>query len=81
MSFVRDEQPDMVLLDNMSCAQMKKAVEITRKLPPKRRPILEASGGITLRNVANIARTGVDCMSIGSLTHSYKGIDVSLELV
>ena len=73
--------PDMVLLDNMSCAQMKKAVAIVRKLPRKRRPILEASGGITLRSVAQVARTGVDCISIGSLTHTHNGIDVSLELV
>ncbi len=73
--------PNMILLDNMSCAQMRKAVAIVQKLPRKRRPILEASGGITLRNVAQIARTGVDCISIGSLTHTHNGIDVSLELV
>lgn len=73
--------PDMILLDNMNCAQMKKAVAIVRKLPRRRRPILEASGGITLRSVAQVARTGVDCISIGSLTHTHNGIDVSLELV
>ncbi len=73
--------PDMVLLDNMNCAQMKSAVAITRKLPRKRRPILEASGGITLRNITQVARTGVDCVSIGSLTHSHNGTDVSLELI
>ena len=73
--------PDIILLDNMSCAQMKKAVDIVGKLPRKKRPILEASGGITLRSVAQIARTGVDCISIGSLTHPHNGIDVSLELV
>lgn len=73
--------PDMILLDNMSCAQMRKAVAIAQKLPHKRRPILEASGGITLRNVEKVARTGVDCISIGSLTHTHNGIDVSLELV
>lgn len=72
--------PDMILLDNMTCAQMKKAVAVIRKLPRKKRPILEASGGITLRNVAQVARTGVDCISIGSLTHSHNSIDVSLEL-
>ncbi|MBN1870075.1 MAG: carboxylating nicotinate-nucleotide diphosphorylase [Candidatus Omnitrophica bacterium] len=73
--------PDMILLDNMNCAQMKKAVAITRSLPLRKRPILEASGGITLRNVARVANTGVDCISIGSLTHSHNGIDVSLDLL
>ncbi|MCK5014865.1 MAG: carboxylating nicotinate-nucleotide diphosphorylase [Candidatus Omnitrophica bacterium] len=74
-------EPDMILLDNMNCAQMKKAVAIVKELPLRRRPILEASGGITLRNVAQVAHTGVDCISIGSLTHSHNGIDVSLEIV
>jgi len=73
--------PDMILLDNMSCAQLKKAVAIARKIPNKKRPILEASGGITIRNVAQVARTGIDCISIGSLTHTFNGIDVSLELI
>lgn len=73
--------PDMILLDNMTCAQMKKAVAIVKKLPKKRRPILEASGGITLRSVEKVALTGVDCISIGSLTHTHTGIDVSLELI
>ena len=73
--------PDMILLDNMNCAQMKKAVAIAKKLPREKRPVLEASGGISLRNVGNVARTGVDCISIGSLTHSRNGIDVSLELI
>jgi len=73
--------PDMILLDNMNCSQMKKAVTITRKILHKGRPLLEASGGITLRNVAAVAQTGVDRISIGSLTHSHKAIDVSLELI
>ena len=72
--------PNMILLDNMTCAQMKKAVTLTRTLPRKKRPLLEASGGITLTNVAAIAKTGVDRISIGSLTHSHKAIDVSMEL-
>ncbi len=73
-------EPDMILLDNMTCTQMKKAVALTRTLPRKKRPLLEASGGITLANVAAVAKTGVDRISIGSLTHSHKAIDVSLEL-
>jgi len=73
--------PNMILLDNMTCAQMKKAVALARTLPRKKRPLLEASGGITLSNVAQVARTGVDRISIGSLTHSHKAIDISMELI
>jgi len=73
--------PNMILLDNMTCAQMKKAVTLTRILPRKKRPLLEASGGITLSNIVNVARTGVDRISIGSLTHSHKAINVSMELI
>jgi len=72
--------PNMILLDNMTCTQMKKAVAFTRTLPRKKRPLLEASGGITLSNVAAVARTGVDRIAIGSLTHSHKAIDISMEL-
>lgn len=69
--------PDMILLDNMSCVDMKKAVTINRKLT--KRPLLEASGGVTLKNVKQVAATGVDRISIGALTHSHQSIDVSLE--
>jgi len=72
--------PNMILLDNMTCAQMKKAVALTRTLPRNKRPLLEASGGITLSNVVNVARTGVNRISIGSLTHSHKAINVTMEL-
>lgn len=73
--------PDIILLDNMSCARMKKAVAVVRKMPRAKRPLLEASGGMTLRKVAAAARTGVDRISVGSLTRSHKAIDVSLELI
>lgn len=73
--------PDIILLDNMTCAQMKKAVRLTHAISPNKRPLLEASGGITLANVSSVAQTGVDRISIGALTHSHKAIDVSLELV
>jgi nicotinate-nucleotide pyrophosphorylase (carboxylating) len=71
--------PDMVLLDNMSPARLKQAVAVTRKMCPKRRPLLEASGGITLSNVRQVAMTGVDRISVGALTHSRKAIDMTLE--
>ncbi len=73
--------PEMVLLDNMNVDELKKAVALTRKLCPHKRPLLEASGGITLKNVKKVAETGVDRISIGSLTHSRQAIDMTLELV
>jgi nicotinate-nucleotide pyrophosphorylase (carboxylating) len=72
--------PEMVLLDNMSVADLKKAVAIVRGLPRAKRPLLEASGGVTLKRIKAIARTGVDRISIGALTHSRSAIDISLEI-
>jgi nicotinate-nucleotide pyrophosphorylase (carboxylating) len=67
--------PDIILLDNMSPADMKKAVAMTRGLLN-----LEASGGITLATVAAFARTGVDFISVGALTHSAPALDLSMEI-
>lgn len=64
---------EMILLDNMSTAQMREAVEITTG-----RAKLEASGGITLDNVRAIAETGVDRISIGGLTKDIKAVDLSM---
>ena len=64
---------NMVLLDNMSADQLREAVRITAG-----RAELEASGGITLANVRAIAATGVDRISIGSLTKDIKAVDLSL---
>lgn len=72
--------PHMILLDNMNTSQIKKALRLTRALPKARRPLIEASGGITLNNVRAIARTGVDRISIGELTHSRQSINFSMEL-
>ena len=67
--------PDWILLDNMSLAAMRRCVKITAG-----RCRLEASGGITLANVEQVARTGVDAISLGCLTHSAPAADLSLEL-
>jgi nicotinate-nucleotide pyrophosphorylase (carboxylating) len=72
--------PEMVMLDNMSIADLKRAVKIVRGLPLAKRPLLEASGGVTLKKIKAIARTGVDRISIGALTHSRYVIDISLEI-
>lgn len=65
---------EIIMLDNMSLEDMKKAVEITAN-----RAILEASGGITLTTVRAVAQTGVDVISSGELTHSYKSHDISMK--
>lgn len=66
---------DRILLDNMTPVQMAEAVRIAAGRVP-----LEASGGVNLRTVAEIAATGVDYISIGALTHSVTALDISLDL-
>lgn len=70
-------QPDMVLLDNMSLNDMRTAVAQRNALAPG--VLLEASGGITLERVADIAATGVDRISVGGLTHSAPALDIALD--
>ena len=67
---------DQILLDNMSCDEMIEAVRLVGG-----RAKTEASGGVTLATVADIARTGVDYISIGALTHSAPALDFSLDMV
>ena len=64
---------EMILLDNMSPEAMAKVASLNRG-----RALLEASGGITLHSIQNIAKCGVDIISIGALTHSSKSLDISL---
>lgn len=78
-----EAEPDMVLLDNMDCEMLALAVEITRKKyaeKKRRRPLLEASGGVSLASVRSIAKTGVDRISIGALTHSAAALDIALDI-
>lgn len=73
---------DIVLLDNMDIGMMGEAVaRVSRRFAGvARRPLLEASGGITLENLRAVAETGVDRISMGMLTHSAPAADVSLSL-
>ena len=73
-------KPDVVLLDNMKPAALREAVRRRDCLFANKGPALEASGGVTLRNVRTIATTGVDRISVGALTHSAPNLDVSLEV-
>jgi nicotinate-nucleotide pyrophosphorylase (carboxylating) len=66
---------DVILLDNMNVDQMREAVGRCRG-----RALTEASGGITTENIAEVAATGVDLISLGALTHSAPSLDISLEL-
>ena len=65
----------MILLDNMSLAELREAVAIT-----KGRAVLEASGNVSLETVRAIAETGVDRISIGALTKDVRALDLSMRL-
>jgi len=67
---------DIIMLDNMNLDTMREAVKIA-----KDKTLIEASGGVTLENVREIAQTGVDLISIGALTHSVKSLDISMEII
>ena len=66
---------EIIMLDNMDCDTMKKAVEMTAG-----RALLEASGNITAETIRPVAETGVDIIWIGALTHSVKAFDISLKI-
>lgn len=70
-----DAGADIVLLDNMPVDEVRKAVEAAAG-----RALLEVSGGINLDNIEDYARTGVDLISVGALTHSVRSVDVALEV-
>lgn len=78
-----EAQPDAILLDNWSVQQIRRAVTIlnAERSTLYARPLLEVSGGVTLANVRAIAKTGVDRISIGRLTHSASSLDCSLQVV
>jgi nicotinate-nucleotide pyrophosphorylase (carboxylating) len=76
-------RPDIIMLDNMNIREIKKAVKI-KNLQLKTYNLqvrLEASGGVTLKNIKRIASTGVDMISVGELTHSAPAVDISLEIL
>lgn len=71
-----EAKPDIIMLDNISVEDMKQAVEI---VPPS--ISLEASGGITLDNVREVAETGVDVISVGAITHSAPAVNYNLDFI
>ncbi len=72
-----EAEPDIILFDNMPVEKMTECIELIKNKNVKT-PLFEASGNINLSNVKQIAKTGVDRISIGSLTHSYNSVDISL---
>lgn len=73
--FLKLDGVDVILLDNMPPPMLRRAVEMVQG-----KVQLEASGGVTLNSITEIASTGVDFISVGALTHSVKSLDLSLEL-
>ncbi|MBQ9455268.1 MAG: nicotinate-nucleotide diphosphorylase [Thermoguttaceae bacterium] len=74
---VLSADPDIIMLDNMSCEMMRRAVELRNQRKPEIE--LEASGGITLRTIHDVAMTGVERISVGALTHSFQMFDLGLD--
>ena len=77
-AFLELEGVDYILLDNMSLDEMRRAVDLRGEGAT---PLLEASGGVTLKTVGPIAATGVDFISVGAITHSVKAMDLALDFV
>ena len=74
------EGATIVMLDNFSPAQIKKTIKILKDQKVRKKVLLEASGGINSKNISRYGKTGVDIISVGSITNSVKGIDMSLEI-
>ena len=72
-----DGRPDIVLLDNMDLKTLRESVSIRNQVAPG--VLLEASGGVTLATVAEIAQTGVERISVGGLTHSAPALDLAFD--
>ncbi len=76
---ILDSKVDIILLDNMTPKQVAQAVYLRQKA--KSRVLLEASGGITIKNIRQYAAAGVDRISVGALTHSHRALDISMEFI
>ena len=79
--FAANSGATIVMLDNFSPAQIKKTITVLQKKKLRNKVKLEASGGINSKNIAAFAKTGVDMISVGSITNSVKGLDLSLEVI
>ena len=71
---------NIILLDNFTPKKIKQVIKNLEKYGLRKKIKLEASGGINLKNIQNYAKTGVDMISVGTITNSPKSIDMSLEI-
>ena len=80
---VLPENPDIIMLDNMNRAEVKKCAELIEKYrkTSKKDIKIEVSGGINLKNIKNFANLDINYISIGYLTHSVKAVDIGLDIV
>lgn len=74
------EGATIVMLDNFSPSQIKRTIQVLKNQKLRSKVMLEASGGINSKNISKYGQTGVDIISVGSITNSVKGIDMSLEI-
>lgn len=74
--------PQVIMLDNFSPSEVRRAIAWLARMYPERdrRPLIELSGGITLQNISRYGIRGVDFISLGALTHSAPALDLSLEI-
>ncbi|UCE96078.1 MAG: carboxylating.nicotinate-nucleotide diphosphorylase, partial [Candidatus Bathyarchaeota archaeon] len=72
---------DIIMMDNFSSEEVAETVSLLRNEGVRDNILLEASGGITEKNILEYAATGVDILSIGEITHSVKTLDMSLEII
>jgi len=74
------EGATIVMLDNFSPSQIKRTIKVLKNQKLRNKVMLEASGGINSKNISKYGQTGVDIISVGSITNSVNGIDMSLEI-
>ncbi len=70
----------IIMLDNFSPSQIKSTINVLKNQKLRNKVMLEASGGINSKNISKYGKTGVDIISVGSITNSVRGIDLSLEI-
>ncbi len=71
---------DIVMLDNMEPTEIRRTLRELNRRGIRNKILIEASGGITIKNIVDYAKTGADILSLGSLTHSVQAIDISLRM-
>ncbi len=74
------ENATIIMLDNFTPSQIKKTIKILKEKKLREKVEIEASGGINMRNISRYGQTEVDIISVGSITNSVQGIDMSLEI-